>query len=224
MNIALFDLDNTLLGGDSDHLWGQFLIEQGAVNREYYQRENDRYYWEYQHGTLDIREFLEFSLLPLTEHDLTTLHRWRQRYFTDKIIPIMLPKAYELLDRHRRLGHTLVIITATNRFVTEPIAQHFGVDHLLATDPELIANRYTGRIVDPPCFREGKVKKLELWLRQNGLNLASSWFYSDSHNDIPLLERVTHPCAVDPDDTLAQHASMKGWPVISLRNSDPSPR
>jgi HAD superfamily hydrolase (TIGR01490 family) len=215
--LALFDLDNTLLGGDSDYLWGRFLVEQGLVDGERYERENTRYYAQYRAGTLDIREFLRFALQPLASHDLATLHAWRAQYLKEKIAPILLPAAQALVEKHRARGDSLLIITATNRFVTEPIAALFGIDTLLATDPEMINGRYTGEISGIPCYREGKVQRLEMWLAGQDMALGESWFYSDSHNDLPLLERVVHPVAVDPDETLRQEASTKGWPVISLR-------
>lgn len=217
MNLAIFDLDNTLLGGDSDYLWGRYLIEQGLVDGEYYERENRRFYEEYKVGTLDIHEFLRFSLKPLSQHAMASLHEWRKNFIQEKIEPIMLPAARALLQQHRDQGHVLLIITATNRFVAEPIAARLGVEHLLATEPEVKQGRYTGNVSGIPCFREGKVENLKLWLKATGMNLASSWFYSDSLNDLPLLEMVTHPVAVDPDDTLADHARMRGWPIISLR-------
>lgn len=217
MTLAIFDLDNTLLGGDSDYLWGNYLVSAGLVNGEFYERENQRFYDEYRNGTLNIYEFLNFSLRPLAENPIGKLLALRERFMIEKIIPIMLPSARALVEKHRNLGHILLIITATNRFVTEPIAKTFEVDHLLATDPEIIEDRYTGRVAGTPTFREGKVLRLRQWLAQNSANLANSWFYSDSHNDLPLLEMVTHPVAVDPDDTLRQHAEMKGWSIISLR-------
>lgn len=217
VNLAIFDLDNTLLGGDSDYLWGRYLIEQGLVDGEYYERENRRFYEEYKVGTLDIHEFLRFSLKPLSQHAMASLHEWRKNFIQEKIEPIMLPAARALLQQHRDQGHVLLIITATNRFVAEPIAARLGVEHLLATEPEVKQGRYTGNVSGIPCFREGKVENLKLWLKATGMNRASSWFYSDSLNDLPLLEMVTHPIAVDPDDTLADHARMRGWPIISLR-------
>lgn len=217
MTLSIFDLDNTLLGGDSDYLWGAFLVNEGLVDGTYYRRENQRYYDDYRRGTLDIHEFLEFSLRPLSEHPMETLLALRERFMMEEIDPIILPAARALIDHHRRLGHKLLIITATNRFITEPIATALGVEDLLATDPEIVNGRYTGRVAGTPTFREGKVIRLREWLVKNGANLANSWFYSDSHNDLPLLELVSHPVAVDPDDTLRQHAEMKRWPVISLR-------
>lgn len=216
MSLAIFDLDNTLLGGDSDYLWTQFLVERGLVDKAY-ERENRRYYERYQAGTLDIHEFLRFQLHPLTEHDPAELCAWRDAFIVQKIRPIILPAARALLQKHRARGDTLLIATSTNRFITAPIAEALGVEHLLATEPEMMEGRYTGGISGIPCFREGKVQRLEQWLRERGMNLDDSAFYSDSHNDIPLLERVARPVAVDPDAELARHAENKGWPVISLR-------
>ncbi|HAS50441.1 MAG TPA: HAD-IB family hydrolase [Gammaproteobacteria bacterium] len=217
MSLAIFDLDNTLLGGDSDYLWGQFLVEQGLVDSEY-QRENQRFYGDYEAGTLDIYAYQAFMLQPLTGRPLHELHAWREQFMADKIEPILLPKADQLLNQRRNTGDTLLIITATNRFITEPIAQRLGVPHLLATEPEMIDGRYTGRTVGLACFQQGKVARLEDWLADTGHHLAGSWFYSDSHNDLPLLNRVTYPVAVDPDAKLARHARECGWPIISLRN------
>ena len=217
MSLAIFDLDNTLLGGDSDYLWGRFLVEQGIVDATHYERENQRFYDEYKAGQLDIYEFLRFSLAPLAAHDLDTLNAWHRRFMVEKIHPIMLPKATELLEKHRQQGDYLLIITATNRFVTGPIAEELGVDDMLATEPAMENGRYTGEVIDVPCFQQGKVTRLEKWLAGNGMNLEGSWFYSDSHNDLPLLEMVTHPVAVDADDTLSDHAEQKGWPRMSLR-------
>lgn len=217
MSLAIFDLDNTLLGGDSDYLWGRFLVEQGHVDGAYYERENQRYYEEYKAGTLDIYEFLRFSLRPLAEHDMATLQQWHRQFMAEKVTPIMLPEAAALLQKHREAGDFLLIITATNSFVTTPIATALGVDHLLATESELVNGRYTGEVTGTPCFQQGKVTRLNAWLAETGHNLAGSWFYSDSHNDLPLLEMVSHPVAVDADETLSAHAIARGWPLISLR-------
>lgn len=214
--LAIFDLDHTLLSGDSDYLWGRFLIERGLVDGAYYERENQRFYDEYRKGTLDIHEFLRFALKPLADHSPDYLAALHKQYMEEKIHPIITPEARTLLDDHRSQGHTLLIITATNRFVTAPIAQELGVPYLLATDPEFDGVRYTGRVNGIPCFREGKVQRLEIWLKEFGLNLAQSWFYSDSHNDLPLLERVTHPVAVNPDETLEAHALIKQWPILRI--------
>lgn len=217
MALALFDLDNTLLGGDSDYLWGRFLVEQGIVDGESYERENRAYYEQYKAGTLNIQEFLAFSLRPLAEHPPERLHAWREQFIARLIDPIILPDARALVERHRKQGDTPVIITATNRFVTAPIAARFGIDHLIATEVEMDGDRYTGRSTGIPCFQNGKVARLQEWLNAQQADLDGSWFYSDSHNDLPLLEQVAHPVAVDPDDTLAHHARARGWPIMSLR-------
>ncbi|MCC8987545.1 MAG: HAD-IB family hydrolase [Candidatus Contendobacter sp.] len=219
MSLAIFDLDNTLIGGDSDYLWGQFLAERGLVDGERHEQENQRFYDEYRAGTLDIRAFLAFMLKPLAEHPLADLLAWRAQFIEEKIGPILLPKATALLDRHRIAGDTLLIITATNRFITAPIAERLAVAHLLATEAEFSDGRYTGRSVGIPCFQQGKVARLSEWLAETGHDLAGSWFYSDSHNDLPLLNQVDHPVAVDPDEALASHAVERGWPMISLRET-----
>ena len=220
-NIAIFDLDNTLLSGDSDVLWGQYLVKHKLVDEEAYTRENMRFYEEYKAGTLDIFEFLAFALKPLTQHSLDDLLALRTQYVQEVVLPLISDKTRQLLQEHRDQNHLLMIITATNRFVTDPIAQELGVDHLIATDPEIVDGQYTGQVAGTPCFQHGKVERLEKWLKETGHNLATSWFYSDSHNDIPLLERVTHPIAVDPDDTLRNHAEIKQWPIISLAITSP---
>lgn len=217
MTLAIFDLDNTLLGGDSDHLWGQFLADQGLVDGAWYARENDRFYDEYKAGTLDIMEFLSFSLRPLAEHPREQLDRLHHQFMAERIHALSLPAAATLLAEHRAKGHLLMIITATNRFVTAPIAESLGVDVLLATDPEMIDGHYTGKVAGTPCFQQGKVERLRAWLADNHHDLDGSWFYSDSHNDLPLLEMVDNPVAVDPDDTLSNHAQLRGWPIITLR-------
>ena len=217
MALALFDLDNTLLDGDSDYLWGCFLVEHGIVDGETYQGENQRFYDQYLDGSLDIYEFLRFQLRPLATHKRSQLEHWREQFLNEKIDPILLPKARALLDRHRLRGDELLIITATNRFITGPIAERYAVPHLLATEPEIANGEYTGEVSGTPCFQAGKVARLEAWLDEQGKDLAGSWFYSDSHNDLPLLERVDHPVAVDPDDRLIAVARERDWPIISLR-------
>jgi len=216
LNLAIFDLDNTLLAGDSDYLWGEFLAEQGLVDGEWYRQENDRFYQQYKDGTLDIFEFLAFSLKPLSEHDpdyLSTLHK---QFMQQKILPIISRASRDLVEKHRQQGDLLLIITATNLFVTKPIAMEYGVDTIIATEPEVIDNRYTGKVKGTPCFQHGKVERLQQWLDEHDFTLNGSWFYSDSHNDIPLLEKVTHPIAVDPDPALKEHAIKSGWKIISL--------
>lgn len=218
MALAIFDLDNTLLAGDSDHAWGEFLVEQGIVDAELYKRSNDRFFDDYQQGRLDIRTYLEFALKPLTEHPAQQLFQWREQFVREKIDPIILPKGRELIAAHRDQGDTLLIITATNRFVTEPIAGRLGIEHLIATDPEWLDGRYTGRIVGTPSFREGKIERLHQWLASRDESLHGASFYSDSHNDIPLLELVDHPFAVDPDAQLQALSQARNWPIKSLRN------
>ncbi len=216
-SLALFDLDNTLLGGDSDYLWGQFLVEQGLVNAEEYETANRRFFEDYQQGILDIRKFLHFSLKPLSANPPNVLHRLRDLFITEKIEPIVLPAAKALVEHHRQRGDHLVIITATNAFVTAPIAELFGIDDLIATQPEYLEDRYTGRFIGTPCFREGKVKRLNHWLDAHQLETGTATFYSDSHNDLPLLNQVGHPVAVDPDPQLEHTARRHGWPVLTLR-------
>ncbi len=216
MTLAIFDLDHTLLAGDSDHAWGQFLIDKEVVDAVSYREANERYYAQYRAGTLDIFEFQEFSLKPLTRHDRAQLDAWHREFLSTRIRPMITPAARALVEEHRHQGHTLMIITATNRFITGPIAREFAVDHLLATDPEEADGRFTGRVAGIPCYREGKVARLRLWLEQHHESLTGSWFYSDSHNDLPLLELVDHPVAVNPDDVLRREAGARRWPVMAL--------
>ena len=217
MKLALFDLDNTLLAGDSDFEWAQFLIEQGVLDRELYEARNLAFYEQYKAGTLDILEFLDFQLKPLARHPRAVLDAWHREFMERKIRPIIRDTARALVERHA--ADLRVLITATNSFVTAPIAREFGIEHLIATEPEEADGEFTGGVIDIPCFREGKVQRLDAWLKSRGVTLTSfdaSWFYSDSLNDLPLLERVTHPVAVDPDETLRAYAEAKRWPVISL--------
>ncbi|WP_457673545.1 histidinol-phosphatase [Thiolapillus sp.] len=223
MALVLFDLDNTLLAGDSDYLWGEFLGEQGLVDPDYYAAENERFYREYKEGKLDIFEFLNFSLKPLSERSMEELQELHRRFMEEKIQPLITRDAKMLVDMHRMRGDKLLIITATNAFVTAPIAAAFGIDNLLATEPEIVDGRYTGRVAGTPCFREGKVERLEAWLRDHDHSLGNAWFYSDSHNDLPLLEKVTHPIPVDPDEELSRVAEERGWPVLYLHKHAPSP-
>lgn len=219
MRLAIFDLDNTLLAGDSDYLWGQFLVEQGVVERVAYERENQRFYDEYKAGTLDIEAFCHFSFAPLAAHDLPTLLGWREQFVQTKILPVIAPLAPALLERHRMQGDHLMITTATNRFVTEPIAELLGVDTLIATDPEFVDGRYTGRLAGLANFQGGKVVRLNRWLDQQQPPFEHLSCYSDSRNDLPLLERADAAVAVDPDDVLRAEAQRRGWPVISLRGN-----
>lgn len=217
MSLAIFDLDNTLLSIDSDHAWGEFLLEQGAVDPVAYREANERFMADYEAGTLDIHAFLAVALKPLADNSPEQLAAWHQQFMASKIEPHILPKGEELLARHRSRGDTLLIITATNRFITGPIAERLGVDDLIAVEPEIVDGRYTGRVKGTPSYREGKVVRLEEWLADKDLTLDDAWFYSDSHNDLPLLEKVDHPVAVDPDPTLREVAEARGWRIISLR-------
>lgn len=218
MTLAIFDLDNTLIKGDSDHAWGDFLVSEGIVDAGEYEKANDQFYQDYLNGDLDILRYLAFALAPLAKHEPAVLYALRQRFVDERIRPLMLDKAVQLLEKHRQQGHYLLIITATNRFVTQPIADLLGVDDLIATEPAMRDGRYTGEVAGTPSFQDGKVKRLEAWLEENGQSADDAWFYSDSHNDVPLLEQVAHPIAVDPDSKLEALAQERGWPVISLRN------
>jgi len=218
--LVLFDLDNTLLAGDSDYEWAQFLIEQGVLDRATYEAENDRFYAQYKAGTLDIVEFLDFQLAPLARYPRAELDAWHAQFMRDKILPMIGDKARALVEEHLGRETLVAIVTATNSFVTGPIAREFGVSHLIATEPEQRDGHYTGGVAGTPCFREGKVARITEWLAGRGATLESfgaSWFYSDSHNDLPLLDRVTRPVAVDPDAQLRDLAQRRGWDIISLR-------
>jgi HAD superfamily hydrolase (TIGR01490 family) len=218
VSLAIFDLDNTLIADDSDYLWGQFLVDQGIVDKSHYESANAKFYDDYKQGTLDIVEFLRFSLKPLADNDPDQLYQWRAQFMEEAIKPLLLKSAQQLISKHRDRGDTLLVITATNRFVTEPIVQLYGIENLLATTPEFIDGRYTGGFNGVPCFRDGKVKLLEVWLKDSTETMQDSWFYSDSHNDLPLLKLVDNPVAVDPDEKLSQFAVAANWPIISLRN------
>ena len=220
MTLTLFDLDNTLLAGDSDYEWGQFLIARGVLSRAEYEAQNARFFDQYKAGTLDIHEYLGFALGPLAAHTPEDLARWHKDFMRERVRPMLLPRALELVARHLAAGELCAVVTATNSFVTAPIARELGVPHLVATEPERIAGRFTGRLAGTPCFREGKLRRVDEWLAALGRrfeDFEDSRFYSDSHNDLPLLERVRHPVAVDPDAPLAAEAERRGWPVISLR-------
>ena len=223
MKLALFDLDNTLLSGDSDFEWAQFLIAQGVLDREAYEARNLAFYEQYKAGTLDIHVFLDFQLKPLSRHPRSQLDAWHALFMQNRILPMIGAQARALVNRHRAEGHLLMMITATNSFVTAPIAREFGIPTLIATEPAQRAGEFTGQVDGIPCFREGKVKRLEAWLAAQYADWSSierSWFYSDSHNDLSLMERVTDPIAVDPDPQLSATALERGWPTISLRLSE----
>ena len=218
MTLAIFDLDNTLIGGDSDHLWGCFVCEQGLVDAENFAARNEQFYRDYQAGTLDIDAYLRFALSPLVGHSAQQLQAWHRDFMASKIAPIMLPGAIELIDSHRQQGHQLLIITATNSFITQPIAHALGIDELIACEGEIIDGLYTGEPQGEPSYHAGKVTRLNMWMQDRDTTLEGAWFYSDSHNDLPLLELVDNPVAVDPDATLRARAAELGWPIISLRS------
>ena len=220
MNLVLFDLDNTLLISDSDFEWAQFLIEQRVLDREVYEARNLEFYEQYKDGTLDIHQFLDFQLKPLSRHSRIQLDVWHNEFMAKRILPLIAPGAHELINKHMLGGDLCVIITATNRFVTAPIAQALGINNLIATEPEQKNGEFTGQVSGAPCFREGKITRLENWLDERNLTWLSfleSWFYSDSLNDMPLLNKVSRPVAVDPDTTLKSYAEKNNWPIISLR-------
>ncbi|GGY78390.1 haloacid dehalogenase [Cellvibrio zantedeschiae] len=218
MRLAIFDLDNTLIAGDSDHSWGEFLVQKKLVDAQTYAEANDRFYQQYKAATLDIHEYLSFSLAPLTQYSLDDLAVLHAEFMRELIEPMMLPKAKALLQQHRDQGDYLLIITATNSFVTHPIAAHLGVDDILASDAEIKDGRYTGKGTGTPCFQSGKVVRLQEWLKQKNYNLDDAYFYSDSINDLPLLEQVPNPIAVDADERLSKIALERGWKHISLRD------
>ncbi len=218
MALAIFDLDNTLIGGDSDYLWGQFVCEAGIVDSDSFSAQNDRFYENYKSGNLDILAYLRFALGPLRGQPRETLEAWHRQFMASKIEPIMLPKASRLIANHRDRGDDLLVITATNHFITRPIATALGIDELVACEAEIVDGRYTGEPSGTPAYREGKITRLHEWLEGRNISLEGAYFYSDSHNDLPLLEIIDKPVAVDPDDILLNRARERGWPVISLRD------
>ncbi len=219
-NLTLFDLDNTLLAGDSDYEWGQFLIDRGVLDRDAYEVRNTAFFEQYKAGTLDIHAYLQFALEPLARHTPEDLARWHADFMATRIRPMIGRQAQALVRRHLDAGDLCAVVTATNSFVTAPIAREFGIPHLIATEPERAGDRFTGRVAGTPCFKEGKITRVQDWLAGLGRPLEAfslSTFYSDSQNDLPLLSLVKQPVAVDPDEKLAAEAARRGWPVISLR-------
>ena len=217
MSLAIFDLDNTLIGGDSDFLWGEFLGEEGVVDANAYRKKNEYFYQQYDLGVLDIYAWLEFCLEPLSRYSMTELQEFHHRFMIQKIEPIMLDKAQNCINQHKERGDTVLVITASNSFVTAPIAKKYGINQLLATEPEIKAGRYTGGVSGIPCFQAGKIDKLLPWLQKNEETLTGSTFYSDSHNDLPLLELVDNPVAVNADKILTKIAQKKGWDILNWR-------
>jgi hypothetical protein len=220
LNLALFDLDNTILAGDSDYNWSRFLIQEGYLDGAIHAEKNEKFYADYKAGTLDIYAFVEFQFKPLARNPRSILNQLLKKYVEEVIKPMITEKAYALVRKHREEGDLLIVITATNSFITKPIAALFGIENLIGTDPEEKEGEFTGKVSGLPSFKEGKVTRLEAWLKNKNLSLADfkkSYFYSDSHNDLPLMQKVTHPVAVDSDDILTEYANSKGWPQISLR-------
>jgi HAD superfamily hydrolase (TIGR01490 family) len=218
MPLTIFDLDETLIAADSDYEWGQFVVDKGLVDAEKYAKKNHDFYEQYKTGQLDIDEYLKFSCSVLTQHSIEDLHRFRSEFVAQRILPIILDKARDLVKKHREQGDTLLVITATIEFVTRPIVEEFGINTLIAPEPEIVSNSYTGRIVGVPSFAAGKVTRLKQWLADQQHTLQGSSFYSDSHNDLPLLRLVDNPVAVDPDPILRKQAKENHWPIISLRD------
>jgi HAD superfamily hydrolase (TIGR01490 family) len=220
LNLALFDLDNTILAGDSDYNWSRFLIQEGYLDGAIHAEKNEKFYADYKAGTLDIFAFVEFQFKPLARNPRTVLNQLLKKYVEKVIKPMITEKARALVKRHQEEGDLIIVITATNSFITKPIAELFGIENLIGTDPEEKEGEFTGKVSGVPSFKEGKVTRLEAWLKGKNLSLTSfekSYFYSDSHNDLPLMQKVTHPVAVDSDDVLSEYAKSKGWPQISLR-------
>ncbi len=218
MTLAIFDLDNTLLSSDSDYEWGQFLVDKGVVDKLEYEQTNKHFLEQYQQGQLDIYEFSRFAFKPLATNPMDSLLAWRNTFLKDVISPIMTSKAKDLIKHHQQQGHTLLVITATNSFITAPIVELFGIPHLIATEPKQLNGRYIAEIDGIPCFQDGKVERLKVWLKDHDESLEGSIFYSDSHNDLPLLKMVDTPVAVDPDHQLEKIATKSGWKIISLRD------
>jgi HAD superfamily hydrolase (TIGR01490 family) len=218
MALAIFDLDNTLIAGDSDHSWGEFLVSKGKVDRAHYRAMNDRFYADYKAGKLDIFAYLEFSLEPLTRIPQAERQNLQQQFMQQVIAPLMLTKAQQLIDKHRQADDHLLVITATSSFIAKPICSALGISDVIATEPEIVDGDFTGKITGIPSFAEGKVERLKRWLQENQQRADNSYFYSDSINDLPLLLQVTYPVAVDPDAKLREQAIKRGWKIISLRN------
>ena len=218
MPLAIFDLDNTLIGGDSDYLWGEFLCDEGIItDRESFQKMNDYFYHQYEIGELDIYAWAEFSFKVLSEHSFDKLNQLRKDFMETKIRPIFLEKAQNCIDNHKKNGDSVLVITASNTFVTKPIVEMYGIEHLLATEPEFVSGRFTGKVSGIPCFQSGKIDNLMPWLEKNNENLIGSYFYSDSHNDLPLLELVDNPIVINGDPILIAAANENGWTNLDWR-------
>lgn len=218
MSLAIFDLDNTLIGGDSDYLWGEFLCDEGIISdRQSFEKKNDYFYQQYELGSLDIYAWAEFSFEILSHYSINELEAFHLKFMAQKIEPILLEKAQDCINSHKENGDTVLVITASNTFVTAPIVKRYGINHLIATEPEIVSGRYTGKVSGIPCFKSGKIENLMPWLERNGESLKDSTFYSDSHNDLPLLEMVDNPVVVNADKILAKIAQTKGWDILNWR-------
>ncbi len=218
MALVIFDLDNTLLHGDSDFEWGQFLVSKNLVDEQEYEAANQVFYEDYKNGTLDVIKYSAFSFKPLSVRSMEELAKLHKEFMQAIILPIIQKKSRALIEKHREQGDTLLIITATNGFITRPIAEELGIKNLLATEPLIVDGRYTTKVDGTPCFQEGKITRLNQWLKKNDVSMQDSMFYSDSYNDVSLLEVVDTAIAVDPDDKLREVASERDWEIISLRN------
>ena len=221
--LALFDLDNTLLPCDSDYEWGQFLARIGVVDSQYYAKQNERFYADYKAGKLNIHEFLRFALKPLSEHSRAQLKEWHDHFMDEVIHGQLREKALDLVKRHQDAGDLCCVVTATNSFVTRPIVERFGIEHLIATEPATVGDNpladFTGEVKGIPNFRDGKIERVAAWLASQKLaldQLPCSYFYSDSMNDLPLLEKVSHPVATNPDARLRSEAVKRNWPILEL--------
>ena len=218
MSLAIFDLDNTLIGGDSDYLWGEFLCDEGIISdRQSFEKKNDYFYQQYELGSLDIYAWAEFSFEILSHYSINELEAFHHKFMVQKIEPILLEKAQDCINSHKENGDTVLVITASNTFVTAPIVKRYGINHLIATEPEIVSGRYTGKVSGIPCFKSGKIENLMPWLERNGESLKDSTFYSDSHNDIPLLELVENAVVVNADAKLTLMARKKGWQIVDWR-------
>jgi HAD superfamily hydrolase (TIGR01490 family) len=218
MSLAIFDLDNTLIGGDSDYLWGEFLCDEGIISdRQSFEKKNDYFYQQYELGSLDIYAWAEFSFEILSHYSIDELEAFHLKFMAQKIEPIFLKKAQDCINSHKENGDTVLVITASNTFVTAPIVKRYGINHLIATEPEIVSGRYTGKVSGIPCFKSGKIENLMPWLERNGESLKDSTFYSDSHNDILLLELVENAVVVNADAKLTLMARKKGWKIVDWR-------
>ena len=218
MSLAIFDLDNTLIGGDSDYLWGEFLCDEGIISdRQSFEKKNDYFYQQYELGSLNIYAWAEFSFEILSHYSIDELEAFHLKFMAQKIEPIFLKKAQDCINSHKENGDTVLVITASNTFVTAPIVKRYGINHLIATEPEIVSGRYTGKVSGIPCFKSGKIENLMPWLERNGESLKDSTFYSDSHNDILLLELVENAVVVNADAKLTLMARKKGWKIVDWR-------